>query len=215
MIGSLKDFLPMEALAPVLGGLLLWFGFNYLVLAPNVIVPRLAEKYYVPACIGSIKSAREALTERSRKDEAEYVVTLNKWIVEQNAKMKAAAGGALAQFFGIYGSEGQAYLQRYGKDLGNMVDQGLSNASPALVQKAQQALAEWKSGKQKEIATLRSQQKFSDPVAFCGCNVSAALSDNIDLALYTSSLRLLKPKSVKELEGGRVFESDCGKAPVV
>lgn len=215
MISSLRDFLPMEALAPVLGGLLLWFGFNYIVLAPNVIVPRLAEKYYVPACVTSVKNAREAAIERFKKEEAEYMVTLNKWMVEQNDKMKAAAGNLLGQILGNYGAQGQAYVQQHGKELGGWLDKSLATASPALVQRAQQALTEWKSGKQKEIASLRSQQKFSDPAAFCGCNVGAAMSNNIDLALYTSSLRLLKPKSVSELENGRVFEAECGKIPVV
>jgi hypothetical protein len=76
-------------------------------------------------------------------------------------------------------------------------------------------MTEWKSKKQSEIASMRSQQKYRDAAGFCGCNISAAMSNNIDLALYTSSLRMFKPKGVIDLENGRVFEAECGKAPVV
>lgn len=59
-----------------------------------------------------------------------------------------------------------------------------------------------------------SAAKLSDASSFCGCNVTAALSNNTDLAIYTSTLRLFKPKGVADLDNGRVFESECGKAPV-
>lgn len=215
MTGSLKDFLPIDALAPLLGGLLLWFGFNYLVLAPNIITPRLTEKYYVPACMASVSTARQAVSDRLKKDETEYMAALNKWMIEQSSQMKARAGNALQQFFGMYGKEGQAYLQQHGNALGGLVDQGMASVAPVILEQGQKALSEWKAGKQKELASIRSQQKHSEPVAFCACNVAAAMGDNVDLALYTSSLRLLKPKKVRELENGHVFETECGKVPVV
>lgn len=215
MTGSLKDFLPIEALAPLLGGLLFWFGFNYLILAPNVITPRLSEKYYVPACLASVSKGRALVSERLKKDETEYMATLNKWMVDQSAEVKARAGNALQQFFGMYGKEGQAYLQQHGGALGGLVDQGTATVAPVILQQGQKALSDWKAGKQKEIAAARALQKHSDPVAFCGCNVAAAMGDNVEAALYTSSLRLLKPKKVRELENGHVFETECGKAPIV
>ncbi|MBN9314159.1 MAG: hypothetical protein J0I99_00305 [Devosia sp.] len=215
MTGSLKDFLPIEALAPLLGGLLLWFGFNYLVLAPNVITPRLTEKYYVPACIASVSAGRKAAAERLEKDEKEYVAKLNNWMVEQSAQLKARAGNALQKFFGMYGKEGQAYLQQHGNALGGLVEGGVNSVAPVILEQGQKALTDWRSGRQKEINAARGLQKHADPAAFCTCNVAAAMGDNVELALYTSSLRLLKPKKVRELENGHVFEVECGKAPVV
>lgn len=215
MTGSLKDFLPIEALAPLLGGLLLWFGFNYLVLAPNVITPRLTEKYYIPACMTSVSTARAAVSDRLKKDETEYMAALNKWMVDQSGQIKARAGGALEQFFGMYGKEGQAYLQQHGKALGGLVDKGVGSVAPVILEQGQKHLSEWKSGKQKELTAARALQRHSDPAAFCKCNVAAAMGDNVELALYTSSLRLLKPKKVRELENGHVFETECGKVPVV
>lgn len=215
MIGSLKEIFPVEAFAPLLGGLLLWFGFNYIFLAPSIIVPRLSERYYAPACIKSVEEGRAAIVEAARKEEEAYNLALNKWIAEQTANAQAQVGNMIGQLLGGRGVESQRFFETHGNTLTDFSKRLGGQAMGPLQQKAQAAMTEWKSKKQSEIASMRSQQKYRDAAGFCGCNVSAAMANNIDLALYTSSLRMFKPKGVIDLENGRVFEAECGKAPVV
>ncbi|WLS12076.1 hypothetical protein Q9314_28690 (plasmid) [Shinella sumterensis] len=215
MLGSLKEIFPVEAFAPLLGGLLLWFGLNYIFLAPNVIVPRLSERYYAPACIKSVEAGRAAFDETAKKEEADYNRYLNKWIAEQTANAQAQVGNMLGQILGGRGIESQRFFETHGNALTDFSKRMGGQAMGPLQQKAQAAFTEWKSKKQTEIASMRAQQKYRDAAGFCGCNISAAMSNNIDLALYTSTLRMFKPKGVIDLENGRVFEAECGKAPVV
>jgi hypothetical protein len=215
MIGSLKEIFPIEAFAPLLGGLLLWFGFNYIFLAPSIIVPRLSERYYSPACIASVETGKAAFIQGSKKEEEDYNLALNKWIAEQTANAQAQVGNMIGQLLGGRGLESQRFFETHGNTLTDFSKRMGGQAMGPLQQKAQAAMTEWKAKKQAEIIAMRSQQKYRDARSFCGCNIAAAMSNNIDLALYTSSLRMFKPKGVIDLENGRVFEAECGKAPVV
>ena len=215
MLEWFKEIFPVEAFGPLVGGVLLWFGLNFIFLAPSVIVPRLAERYYAPACVATVDSGRAAFIKTVQEEETAYKGALNDWIKEQTANSQATVGGLLGQIFGGYGQEGQDFMNYYGKELGDFSNRVGGQAMGPLQLKAQEALTEWQGKKQAEIAAMRAQQKYTDAASFCGCNISAAMSNNVDLALYTSSLRMFKPKGVIDLENGRVFESECGTAPVV
>ena len=214
MFDSLKEIFPVEAVGPLLGGLLLWFGLNYIFLAPSVIGPRLAERYYAPACIATVEAGRAAFINTRQEQETAYKKELAAWVQQQTRSAQQSVGGVLGQIFSGYGQQGQDFMNYYGNELNSFSNNVGGQAAGPLAQQATEALSEWQERKDNEAAALRAQQKFSDAPSFCGCNVTAALSNNTDLAIYTSTLRLFKPKGVADLDNGRVFESECGKAPV-
>lgn len=210
-----KEIFPVEAFGPLVGGVLLWFGLNFIFLAPSVIVPRLAERYYAPACVATVTAGRANFIKTVQEDETAYKAKLTDWIAEQTAESKRSVGNVLGQIFGAYGQEGRDLMSAYGDEFADFSNKVGGQAMGPLQLQAQEALTEWQGKKQSEIAAMRAQQKYADPASFCGCNISAAMSNNVELALYTSSLRMFKPKGVIDLENGRVFEAECGTAPVV
>lgn len=215
MLEWFKEIFPVEAFGPLIGGVLLWFGLNFIFLAPSVIVPRLAERYYAPACVATVTAGRANFIKTVQEDEAAYKAKLTDWIAEQTAESKRQVGGVLGQIFGAYGQEGRDLMSAYGDQFADFSNKVGGQAMGPLQLQAQDALTEWQGKKQAEIAAMRAQQKYTDAASFCGCNISAAMSNSVDLALYTSSLRMFKPKGVIDLENGRVFEAECGTAPVV
>lgn len=207
-----KEFFPVDALAPLVGGLLLWFGVNYLVLAPNVIGPRLAERYYLPACVAGVEQGRSQMAGRLRQMDQEIETALRQLGAQAAEGVQNQLGSILGQVLGMYGAEGQAFKDRYGSQLGGsfggMVGVGIE-AKLAEQRAAMQA------EKERQIAEMRAQQKFSSPAQFCGCNVGEGLSDRLELALFTSSLRLYTPPRMEALNRGEIFGAQCGAAPVL
>lgn len=214
MLDWFKEIFPVEAFGPLIGGLLVWFGLNFIFLAPSVAGPRLAERYYAPACIAAVETGRVAFAKTRDEEETAYKGRLNDWIREQTANSQSQVGDVLSQIFGGYGQQGQAFMSHYGSELNSFSNRVGGQAMGPLQVEAQKALTEWQGKKQAEIAAMRAQQKYTDATGFCGCNVSAALSNNVELALHTASLRMFKPKGISDLENGRVFEAECGKPPV-
>lgn len=206
-----RDFFPVDALAPLIGGLLLWFGVNYLVLAPNVIGPRLAEKYYTPACLASVEAGRTELAERFAAADAAWLDRAGRTRRELLEEYSSAGGRILDSILGMYGADGRAIIQRHSNTITNnttgMLNMGIS-------QGIAEARAEYDAKRNAEIAELRRAQRYSDAPAFCGCNVAAGMTDKLDLALFTSTVRLYKPAGIAHLEAGRVFDQ-CGAVPVV
>ena len=209
-----KEIFPVEAFGPLVGGLLVWFGLNFVFLAPSVIAPRLAERYYAPACVAMVETGRAAFIKTAQEEEAAYKGRLNDWIREQTANSQSQVGSVLGQIFGAYGQQGQDFMNHYGSELGDFSNRVGGQVMGPLQLQAQEALTEYQGKKQAEIAAMRAAQKYSDAAGFCGCNITAALSNNVEMALYTSTLRGFKPKGIADLENGRVFDDECGKAPV-
>ncbi|KNY13053.1 hypothetical protein AKG11_31370 [Shinella sp. SUS2] len=205
-----RDFFPVDALAPLIGGLLLWFGVNYLVLAPNVIGPRLAEKYYTPACLASVEAGRTALAEKFAAADAAWLERADKTRRELQQQY-SGGGGILGGILGMYGAEGQRFIQKHGDTLSQWSS---GPVNQAINQGLGQARAEYDAARRTEIAELRRNQRYTDAAGFCGCNVAAGMSDKLDLALFTSTVRLYKPAGIADLEAGRVFDQ-CGTVPVV
>lgn len=215
MLDFLKETFPSDALGPFVVGVLAWFGINFVFLAPSVIGPRLAERYYVPACVASVEQGRAARLQADKDEEQAVMAQLQRGVENAVRQSQQAVGGMLMQLFQGYGREGEAFIERHGQTLGNFSDRMGGQAAGPLAAQAQRAYAEWQAKKNAERAAQRAAQRFTAPAAFCGCNVSAALSSNVDLALFTSTLRAYKPKGISDIESGRVFEAECGKAPVV
>lgn len=216
------EFFPLESLGPFLGGALLWFAANYLVIGPEIIGPRLAQRYYLPAC--------QAAVQDGRRERAEHIRTLRQRAEEQlQAAMQEAArqvqgqvqsgvGGVLGSLFSGYGREGQQFLQRYGGQMNSWMN-GMT--APVLQQQMQQryqaaraALAQQFEEQEREA---RRGILHPTPAGFCGCIVSEALDDRMELAAFTASLRLYTPAGIRRLKDGTALTGPgpCGSAPLV
>ena len=199
-----EKFFPYEALGPFIGGLLVWFGLNYLYLAPQVIGPRLSERYYTPACMAAVTHQRAKLAENIRTMRAQIPALVEKYRQKLASDMNERVERQADMMFG---GKGKAVLGIWGGYINGLAGAELRNRADAY-----EAALEKKF--EADTQAAQEKQKFSTPAAFCGCNVKQGTSDKVEMALFTASLRFYKPDLVQRLEQGEVFES-CGNPPVI
>lgn len=203
---DLSEWFPVDAIYPLLGGAAIWFGINYAVLAPDVIGPRLAQRYYLPACEKQVTAAR-----------ASYGAAVTEKVQSFEEQLKARAGNARAaarqQMDGMFGTDdyGQA-LKNLITGFGTVDVDGMTGA--AIGMELDKQRASFRAGLADDIERDRARQKYEDTGAFCGCNVAEGFSNRVDLAAYTASFRVYKPRMIDQLESGAFFEG-CGQPPVV
>ena len=203
---DVSEWFPVEAIYPMLGGAAIWFGINYAVLAPDVIGPRLAERYYLPACEARVEDAR-----------ASYAEAVTEKVQSFEEQLKARASNARAagqrQMDSMFGTD------EYGQALKNLITgfgavdvDGITGAAMGMELDKQRA--SFRAGLAADIERDRESQKFDGAGAFCGCNVAEGFSNRVDLAAYTASFRIYTPRMIEQLEDGTFFDA-CGKPPVV
>lgn len=212
-MGDWKELFPVEGIAPFIGGIIVWFGINYLYLAPEIIAPRLAAKYYMPACQAVVAEGRRErqAAVASMKETGERQIQDTMRSVAQQAQQ--ATGGMIQQLFG--GRPGSAeFMQRHGDTVQNWASGYLA---PALQQRLNQERAALTQRLQAEEREARKGIIHNTPSQFCGCAISDGLKDRIDLAAFTASLRLYTPAAVRRLESGAIVTEagPCGKPPIV
>ena len=203
---DISEWFPVEAIYPLLGGAAIWFGINYAVLAPDVIGPRLAERYYLPVCEARVGNAR-----------ASYGAAVTEKVKSFEKQLKARASNARAagqrQMDSMFGSDD------YGRALKSLITgfgavdvDGITGA--AIGMELDKQRANFRAGLAADIERDRASQNFTDADEFCGCNMAEGFSNRVDLAAYTASFRVYKPRMIEQLEGGAFFEP-CGQPPVV
>lgn len=203
---DVSEWFPVEAIYPMLGGAAIWFGINYAVLAPDVIGPRLAERYYLPACEARVEDARasyaEAVTEKVQSFEEQL-----------RARASNARAAGQRQMDSMFGTDdyGQA-LRNLLTGFGAVDVDGITGA--AIGMELDKQRASFRAGLADDIERDQARQKFEGAGAFCGCNVAEGFSNRVDLAAYTASFRVYKPRMIDQLEAGAFFEP-CGAPPVV
>lgn len=206
-----KEFFPVQAVAPFIGGLLLWFGLNYVYLSPAIITPRLVQTYYIPACLASTSVMQGAYHGRLKGMDDEFEKKLGTLRQDMAERMNSAAGASLGMIFGN-SPEGQR-LARQGQALigtsmaGNYLRMGIE-------QEMTKARTEYEAQKERFKAELRSKQKHSDMPGYCACTVGDGLANRVDTALYVASLRIYKPEVIARLEQGTPVSEACGAPPV-
>lgn len=216
-----KELFPVESIAPLLGGIALWFGLNYLIIGPEIIGPRLAEKYYRPACMTAMAQGRDAwqlqMREARATGESRIQTMMQELAGQMQAQAQASVGSMMGMMFG--GSrEGARLMDRHGSQMGNwaqgMITPGLQAALQQRFNQERQALD----------TLLRTQERemqqgvvHRTPAPFCGCIVTEGMKDRIDLAAFTASLRLYTPGTIRRLEDGSMITATqaCGTPPIV
>jgi hypothetical protein len=205
-----KEFFPIEGLAPLMGGLLVWFGLNYLVLGPNVIAPRMAEKYYMPACLREVESARAVRSSEIERMRQEIVARAQAGAQAAGAQAGRIMQDTLTGIFGAYGAQGEQLSRMLGQQMLGQPMMGL-----ALQQQLQQRVQADLGRLQQEVASERARQKHGTPAAYCGCTIGDGLSERMDVALFSASLRLYEPPAMSALARGQAPSETCGPRPVL
>lgn len=207
-----KELFPLDALMPLLGGALIWFGLNYIIIAPTVLGPRLAETYYMPACLAAVASGKTVAAQKLATADAAFTAGLDDYRKRAAAAVSQGTAQGLATLFGGYGREGQNFLRHYGNQL-----EGITTgpARLAIEQEVQKQRAQYAAQRKAMIEAMQAKVKFDGSASFCGCNVNQGYADRIQLAAFTASLRLYKPENIAQLERGEIIGEACGAPPVM
>lgn len=216
MENRLAELFPVESIGPLLGGVLIWFAVNYLYIGPELIGPRLAAKYYGPACLAAVQDGREARTNE--------VASLRQAFQQQQAalaqslqqQMQAATSGFFGALLG-----GRPGSDEFFRQHGNTV-QGWSNsmagmATPAIQQRLQREEAAFRDKMEEREREAKKGILYASPVQFCGCVITEGMKERIDLAAFTATLRLYTPPAIKKLGDGTMLHEAkaCGSPPMV
>lgn len=205
-----KDFIPSEAIAPVIGGVLVWFGANFAFLGPNVIAPRAAEKHYFPLCMAAVEQSRVQLAEDVKLQDQQFEERLMSAARQTQKRIDDTKNTAAKMFWGGYGQSGEAFMRKYG--IGEYSSGG--TISYQVAQEMEDLRNQYAAEKRAAREKARANIKITDPASFCACNMDVGLSERLEVSAFTASLRLYKPQSIKDLENGRFF-SECGLPPAV
>lgn len=217
MIDSIKEFLPVQAIGPAIGGVTLWFGANFLYLGPQVIAPRLAEKQYIPACLANIGAARQTIAaqERGWIEGAEQQAA--RIADEMRNRIRQGTNQATSSFFSAFGDQGRAFAQHYGRQVEGMVN---ANTGAHIEAAISQKIGEFRQQFNQELEARRSKFRagiqHTNASAFCGCLVKAAFADRVQLAAFTASFRLYEPAEFEQRRAGGISpNTPCGTPPLL
>jgi len=210
MIDNLKELFPVEAIGPAIGGALIWFGANYAVIGPEMIGPRLKDKYYAPACERVVAEGRKIRA----KEEAALIAQFDQQLDNHAESVRSRLNQGTQNFFGVFGNEGQRFWNKWGGQLGGSI---ASVTEGQIQAQLQDQRAKFMNLLHAKKAEARSSVVHKDAVSYCGCLIEEALSERFDLAAYTSSLRFYTPPSIRNIETGAIFNrpSSCGSMPVL
>jgi hypothetical protein len=206
-----KEFFPVQALAPFIGGLLLWFGLSYIYFAPSVIAPRLADRYYLPACLSAVAAMEGGFQQRIKTMDEAFREKIKASRADLARRMNEATGVGLGMLLGD-SAEGRRLSKELAPMLGNSASSYVQMGIEQEVAKAQNA---YEAEKQRTKNELQSKQKFSDARSYCSCSTAEGLSNRIETALFVSTLRIYKPDTITRLEAGGATGENCGTPPVV
>jgi hypothetical protein len=218
MIDAIREFFPVQSIGPLLGGAVVWFGANALYLGPEVLAPRIAERHFIPACLANLQtmSLRIEADEKSLLSAAEEKIEALRR--EMPGQVQRGSQALLQSFFGIYGEQGQEFMDYYGDQLGGAL---AGTTVPFMGQALEQRAAEYRQQALSEIESLRrtlnAGVQHASAASYCGCLVSETFENRLDLAAYTSSFRLYAPPVIEQRRQGAIppTSAACGTPPLL
>jgi hypothetical protein len=211
----LSELFPIQSIGPLIGGAILWFALNYLYIAPDLIGPRLAAKYYLPACMAAVQDGRQghqnevaSLKQAFAKQQEELAQSL------QQQMQQGVAGMFGMMLGGRPGSE--AFFRQHGKTVEGWGNTVTAMGSPAIGERLR---TEQRAFETQLAAREREAKKgiiYTAPAQFCGCVITEGMKERIDLAAFTATLRLYTPPAIRRFEDGTMLHEAkaCGTPPV-
>lgn len=216
MENRLSELFPIESIGPLIGGALVWFAINYLFIGPELIGPRLAAKYYQPACMAALKDGREAFQGESKSLRQAFEAKQEALARSLQQEMQQGVGAMFGVLLG--GRPGsEAFFRQHGKTVegwgNNIAGMGALGVQERL-RSEQRAFDDQQAAREQEA---RKGVIYAAPAQFCGCVVSEGLKERIDLAAFTATLRLYTPPAIRRLSNGTMLHDAkaCGTAPAV
>lgn len=188
MFSSMRDLPFFDALFPIIAALGVWIGANIFYIGPEIVGPRLAEKYYLPACHAAVVKARAAL----EAAKLERLQSQQRQARGKQRQINNLLGGFMRN---VLGNE---FVEHYRDD--------------PLVQSMQEMM-EVGGALEKPIGNLSLPSPGpSKPSDYCGCVVSENIGESISTGLFSASLRIWKPENIRRLESlnnGLIKSSIC------
>ena len=181
MMSMLKDLPFADHIAAVLVVGILWCGAHVLYVGPEVIAPRLTEKYYRPQCrralIAHLQADAHAYVQRIQRDHARQQRAAQR---DRDA-LSQITGGLVRQYVG------EEFAEMYKNSPIAQTFKGIFDAAQSL-----QNLPP-------ELPDI-SVPSESTQAGYCACLIAAHLSDRLAVGLFSASLRLWKPETIVRLE---------------
>ncbi len=173
MLSMIKDLPFIDTVFPIVIAVAIWTGVHVLFIGPEVIGPRLTEKYYMPACRAGVARIK-ALSEE--KQQRAYQAQRRQQEVKKRKAGKLLDGLTTS----IFGPEFAEYYKDHPfiKSMQDMARMGIELETPTI------------------ILPKPSQM----PSNYCNCIIAELLSERMATGLYSASLRLWKGNNIRRLQ---------------
>lgn len=216
MENRLSELFPIQSIGPLIGGALIWFAINYLYLGPELIGPRLAAKYYMPACIAAVAEGREEYQNKTTSLRQAFAQSQEELARTMRQTMQQGVGGMFGTMLG--GRPGSdKFFRKHGDTVQGWTNSLTDMASPAIADRLQSEQRAFEARMAEREKDARRGVIYPAPAQFCGCVVTEGLKERVDLAAFTATLRLYTPPAIRRLADGTMLHDAraCGTVPSV
>ena len=175
MFSMIKDIPYIDTIMPLLLALGLWTCAHIFYIGPDIVGPRLAIKYYLPACKANLTNAKQSAVEFRQRKNAHQQNQLQK----RQQMIGDTFGNLMRNYFG------QEFSNKY-------ADSVIFNPMK-VIPNMDGLLALNNSAEQAPVQNI-------DGLAYCACLVEEVISERVSMGLFSASLRIWKPKAIRQLE---------------
>lgn len=216
MENRLSELFPIQSIGPLIGGALIWFAVNYLYIGPELIGPRLAAKYYLPACVAAVQDGKQAFQTETASLRDAFTRGQEQLAQTLRQQMQQGVAGMFGMMLG--GRPGSdKFFRQHGETVQGWTNSLTDMGSPAVAERLQSEQRAFEARMAEREKDARKGVIYPAPAQFCGCVVGEGLKERVDLAAFTATLRLYTPSAIRRLADGTMLHDAkaCGTVPSV
>ncbi|MCV6575104.1 MAG: hypothetical protein OIF58_05150 [Cohaesibacter sp.] len=172
-MGSLRDIPFIDTIMPQILALCAWFGLNLVAIGPHIIIPRMSYNIWHASCKIGVSNTKAEFAQKRQSE-------ISKFIAAERARQKQAMNMI------------NPFMQMLGQDFARTIGKGVNDTVNAVSELELQRALKDRFGGQANSLPIRND--------YCGCIIQEAVSNKIETALYSASLRLWKPDSIQRLD---------------